>query len=131
MAVGGWKPSETVRRYVDKPDAARNADAKLYDNGHDEPEPGALRVSIRSMAQSLSPAQWQVELRMARELGAGRAHSEVAAARAAIIEAWPSALDPPADCAREGCPVLVTVPNPRLHDLVLQRPVPPRRVSTP
>lgn len=111
MAVGGWKSSAMVGRYVDAPNAARNAVCDLYDG---QPEPvaddnviQALRGFFDTEARTLNLLRWESALAMARKLGAKRDHPAVVAIHAEIAEQWPARLAPPPPCAWPDCPGMI------------------------
>ena len=110
MALGGWKSPQIVAAYV-KPLKANKVAARLYPNGHAEPEPEPDPVAIIS-ARVENIAACTLALDMARRLGADRDHPEVAPQRARFVKLWPLP-DPPLDCARPGCPGFVLVASPR------------------
>ena len=110
MALGRWKSPAMANEYV-KPLKANKVAARLYPNGHAEPEPDPEPVAVIS-ARVERIAASTLALDMARRLGAGRDHPEVAPERARFVELWPLP-DPPLDCARDDCPGFVLVASPR------------------
>lgn len=123
-AVGGWKDTQTLGRYIDAPNAARNAVCRLYADDDTDDDTDGFTGSLLSRAYAgreqtfpdrMERERLEGELDMARKLGLGPDHPEVVAVRERILALWPLD-DPPADCGRDGCPGLVLVANPRPAD---------------
>lgn len=118
-AAGRWSRSDTVNRYIEEADAANGGMAKLYGNGHDEPEPDEIPLDPDDPQSDRDARVWEAkkQLQVVVELDAARRPED----RAAIIEdlrsfirsARSEDLPPALDCDRPGCPGLVLTANPR------------------
>ena len=111
MAVGRWKDAATAKRYVDAPNAARNAVSKLYPGDHAEPDPNLPDPNLPDLTDAFQEyaelARLQGALDMAAYARLGPDDPEVAAVRARLLEMWPLPDHPPPDCERPGCPGLI------------------------
>ena len=110
MSLCGWKSPKIAAGYVE-PLKANKVAARVFPNGHAEPEPDPEPVAVISARVERIAASTSA-LDMARRLGASRDHPEVAPQRARFAELWPLP-DPPLDCARDDCPGFVLTANPR------------------
>ena len=111
MAVAGHKSPSMVSEYVDAPDAADNAVARLYAAPEPEPEPpAAVGLGTSDVVDLMFWSAHEFGLNLAVKLGADRDHPAIVAVHKVVFDRWPKGvegLSQPRHCARPGCPGLV------------------------